>query len=190
MEKYFALDGEHLIGSEKDLEYLKYAESYKRTVMILMEVLEKSSSYFHFDVTPLLFNFRHYLELQMTGLILYRLDLNKATQLEFIRFMKKSRETHSLSFYVNNLENYDPNANIPKEIKKAIIDMNQIDKKGDSFRYPESSKGLKHYRKSINPNFYNKLANFNSLKSIIINCIKLFEEIKEGYEIEKYAKYI
>ncbi len=187
MDKYFTLDGEHLLGSEKDVEYLKYAEAYKRTVMVLLEVLEKSLGYDDFDAIPLLFNFRHYLELQMTGLIKRRLDLNKATQIEFIRFNEKSVNTHSLTFYLENLVRYDSSIVVPQEIKKVIIELNRIDKKGDSFRYPESNKGFKHYRRSINADFYRKIARFSTMKEIMIKCIEFFEGIEEKYEMEEDA---
>lgn len=67
--KNFPID--KVYNSNISYSYLAYGEVYKDAVNSLSEQFDKDNVHHDYGILPLLFIFRHYIELKLTGLILY-----------------------------------------------------------------------------------------------------------------------
>ena len=102
-EKRFPLDWkpEH---QERGDNYLQYAENYKDSELVLLKEVSLRSSGHDYEILPLLFLFRHYLELQLTGLILYGSIISPNLRNDLNEFMAKARTNHSLVMLYEKLK--------------------------------------------------------------------------------------
>lgn len=134
-----------------------YAEFYLQATNQLasLETRKYRKGDWNIFCMPLLFNFRHYLELGLKAcifmkkeeMVLESLSRASASKEDIYKtkniMYEKIKCTHDLSKLLKNLEKYFPNeANIFSEnVKNFINSISDYDKKSDVFRYPFDTKG-------------------------------------------------
>jgi len=189
---------------ERGLDYLIYAEMYKNNVEILLDnlltengyefrVLEERLNTAHghdYEILPLLFNFRHFLELQLTGLILFGSIISPKLERDLDSFMESSRKSHSLTSLINKLRLVEiPKSYFDDKIINFIHSFDKFDIKSDRFRYPENRKGVSYFsdndKKYIEYiEFYNKLMQESYLAEIIPRTIFIFKNLESYFDIQ------
>ena len=189
---------------ERGMDYLQYAEMYKNNVEILLDnllaengyefkVLEECLNTAHghdYEILPLLFNFRHFLELQLTGLILFGSIISPKLESDLDSFMEKSRKSHSLTSLINKLRHVEiPKSYLNDEIIKFIHDFDKFDGKSDRFRYPEDIKGVSFFTKYDTKfleyiDFYDGLIQSSYLAEIISRTIFTLKNLESYFDIQ------
>lgn len=168
-------------------EYLVYAEVYKDSIEVLVKYLDEQG---HHDYAPLpmLFLLRHYMELQLTGLIMngafFSANLNHGIQ----EFLTEKRKNHNLMRLFNKLGQFEKKLDFPKDFTEFLANLDQFDEKSDRFRYPENRNGVSYFTKDlVNNKFVEIINNFNLIKkytNVVIDFLEgieaYFESLKEG----------
>lgn len=111
-----------------------YIEGFYQAAEILVT---QGVPLYDYLVYPIIFNYRHYVELALKNLnLLFRLHF-----CEEIRFMK----IHNIEGLLNELtfilDSYQIGHLLPEEIRLAIMEISEIDKKNDRFRYTHDISG-------------------------------------------------
>ena len=189
---------------ERGMDYLLYAEMYKNNVEILLDnllaengyefkVLEECLNTAHghdSETLPLLFNFRHFLELQLTGLILFGSIISPKLDRDLDSFIEKSRTSHSLDRLITKLRQVEiPKSYLDEEIIKFIRVFDKFDGKSDRFRYPENSKGVSFFTKDDTKfmeysDFYDRIIQPLYLADIISRTIFTFKNLESYFDIQ------
>lgn len=186
-------------------DYLQYAEMYKCTVEILLDVLLDDEEYNYknlngrvnslnmhdYSVLPLLFNFRHYVELQLTGLIVYGSYVSDGLNKDLDAFLVGARKDHGLTRLFNRLRKLERSNGVwDKEIVNFLLTFDKYDLKADRFRYPENRKAEKYfteqdkiYSDSKYKNFYQIISRPHILKNKILTVIDKLENLESFFEI-------
>ena len=134
-----------------------YAEAYLRATNQLasLETREYRKGDWNIFCSPLLFNFRHYLELVLKACIFMK---KEKIVLETLLYSNVSQEdtyktenildekikaTHDLSKLLKNVKKYFPSEDnlFSENVRNIIISISDYDKKSDVFRYPFDTKG-------------------------------------------------
>lgn len=134
-----------------------YAEFYLQATNQLasLETRKYRKGDWNMFCMPLLFNFRHYLELGLKACIFMKKEIIVLETLSQANVLKeniyktenmmgeKIKCTHDLSKLLKDLEKYFPNrVNLFSENVKNLINLiSDYDKKSDVFRYPFDTKG-------------------------------------------------
>ncbi|WP_305846017.1 hypothetical protein [Photobacterium kishitanii] len=127
-----------------------YISGYERaTELLLANVLDNRNNLDSL-VYPIMYNYRHYLELSFKELIWLCKQLTQA-QKEFtavtgndLKFVKYRNDEHSLGKCWNKvlvgLREVEPElpSKLISQISKVVEEFNNLDKSGQSFRYPEN----------------------------------------------------
>lgn len=182
-------------------DYLQYAEMYKNVVETLLDNSYSTNGYgfknlpeglntshgHDFEILPLLFNFRHYIELQLTGLILYGSNFSPNLNNNLEKFLVKSRKTHSLMKLYDKLKTVEIEENyFPRALTRLITNLEKLDHGSDRFRYPEDSSGFKFYETdevyNTNKRFYEELTKLSSLRDHITNAVASLENLEAYFE--------
>jgi HEPN domain-containing protein len=146
--------------------WLEYAEVYRDAVRVLLSWIKKNQGGYHdYQILPLLFLFRHYLELQLKGMILQRGGTFRPKE-------------HSLSQLLKLIKLYDTNGYLV-ESPLIIRQLSALDERSDVFRYPEDTKGKRYFQQTTVP-IYEELTKLFSLSQIIIVTVNELENL-EGY---------
>ena len=189
---------------ERGMDYLIYAEMYKNNVEILLDnlltgngyefrVLEERLNTAHghdYEILPLLFNFRHFLELQLTGLILFGSIISPKLECDLDSFMESSRKDHGLTRLINKLRLVEiPKNYFDDEIIHFIHSFDKFDLKSDRFRYPENRKGESYFSDKDEKyieyiEFYHKLMQESYLAEIIPRTIFIFKNLESYFDIQ------
>jgi len=152
--------------SDRSEAWLQYAEVYLDAIKELLSWLkDRQLGYHDYQILPLLFLFRHYLELQLKGLIVQ-------TGAKF------RHKDHNLRELLNIIKPHDDKRYLTKS-PKLISQLSVLDEKSDVFRYPEDTKGKRYFQNKKNP-IYEQLIRLASLEQIIIITTKELENL-EGY---------
>ena len=170
----FVIGREEWLDSEEAQNYLLYGEVYKNAVNTLIEHFDKNSDELlehaerfddpesallprhAFGILPLVYNFRHYVELKLKGLIL----------------MKGCgvRTTHDIYALLQKLKEISHSPRISKETDAIINKMQSCDNRSaDAFRYPYDSEQKQHFKD--NKDFLeivNKFWKFKEAVSIVM----------------------
>ena len=163
-EKIFPLD--YRPSKERGFYYLLYAQIYKNSVEILLDNLLSQKGYefqilkerlndahgMDHETLPLLFNFRHYVELQLTGLILYGSIISPELNDGLNEFIEQARFDHSLTKLFNKFRQFKiRNGSWDKDLISFILTLDKFDLKSDRFRYPENRDAVQYFTsKDIN----------------------------------------
>lgn len=199
-EEIYALDFKP--SNNLATNYLVYAYVYKEAVQNLLDNMKDKPSPHAYAVSPTIYLFRHYIELKLTGLILYCYPLysspleKKFTKTE-ADFLKDVRKNHSLQKLFEYLKKID----MPKDcqiqkLNPIITKLNGLDKKSDRFRYPENSSGQIFYENDApfkeNEMFYRKLMLSTTLISIIEETCSILDNVEFylDFQMENYNNYI
>ena len=135
MERYFDLDPfPHDTMKKFDL-LLDYGEVYMNSVNVLLDNLKNEIH--TMSPLPLLFLLRHYVELKLKGLILFKSPTSKIIG------------QHDLVALLKKLKSLDKNVRVTPEAEKWIYLLEQMDKKSQGFRYPFDRKGVKFSDRKI-----------------------------------------
>lgn len=189
---------------ERGRDYLLYAEMYKNNVEILLDNLLAENGYefrvlkeclntahgHDYETLPLFFNFRHFLELQLTGLILFGSIISPKLERDLDRFIVKSRTSHSLTTLITKLRQVEiPKSYLDGEIIKFILVFDKFDGKSDRFRYPEDSKGVSFFTEDDTKfmeysHFYNGLIQLPYIADIISRTIFTFKNLESYFDIQ------
>jgi hypothetical protein len=106
-------------------KYYDLACSYKKHIITLLtKEASEGGIYSERDILPILFLFRHYAELVFKSLILQKNE-NASKNHDIVSLMKKAQQLH-------------PNFELSEQYKKLIGFIQQLDPKGDAFKYPFS----------------------------------------------------
>ena len=171
--------------------YLNYANVYKTAVQILLDNLQNTGHDHAYQNIPLLYLFRHYIELQLTGLIFYGSIISDNLSEDIDEFMKEARESHNLMKLLNKLKEVEiPDKYWNKTVTTFITNLDKLDNKSDRFRYPENRIGQEFYKSgdSIyqnNKTFYNDLNRLDILATRIDEVINFLEGMETYFEIQK-----
>jgi hypothetical protein len=202
-KKIFPIDC--LCRSEISHAYLAHAEVYKDAVEDLVEKLDEDYGHHDYGIFPLLFVFRHYLELELMGLILYRFTFRSAKDQK--EFIKEARRTHSLLFLWGYLKKIEQPTRVPEDVEWFINNLNHVDSDSSYFRYPEDktgnrfirspkgSPGYVHNERPISKKFYDEITELDKLKTwidTVINFLRglefTFDFYRERYDENEYYK--
>jgi len=145
--------------------FLQYAEVYKEAVEVLLNGLQTRGLLHDYQPLPVLFLFRHYIELQLKGLIAY----NDGTFENF----------HDLAVLLDKLKGLDPAVHLPY-CSDMIPRLQKLDARSDGFRYPLSKDMKRFFQKTGDEEFYMMITTLSSMSKLITATIAELENV-EGY---------
>ena len=174
----------------KGEDYLAYAEVYKDAIESLLNKIERFGGH-SYQPLPLFYLLRHYVEIMLTGLIIYSSTFSFGYK-NLEQFLKDKRKSHDLLVLFNKLKECEHCLKFSKDFEYFLKNLDSFDKKSDRFRYPEDSKGKSYFRSnSPNKKFFEVLNYPEQLKKyvkIVIDNLEgleaFFDIVKEGKEIE------
>lgn len=154
-------------------------------MLVLLNEVSLRSCGHDYEILPLLFLFRHYLELQLTGLILYGSVISPKLRKDLNDFMEKARKTHSLVMLYEKLKEVEVDKKYwTKELNRLITNFDKLDNRSDRFRYPERNNGNEFYSNDKNfehnLQFFQELTTLSTLKEHIDYAVTSLENL-EGY---------
>ena len=200
-EKFYPLD--YRPSRERGHYYLLYADVYKNTVEILLDNLLAQKGYefqvlkerlndshgFDHETLPLLFNFRHYVELQLTGLILYGSIISPELNDGLNKFLEHARKNHSMTNLFNKFRQFKIHiGSWDKNLICFILTPDKFDLKSDRFRYPENRKGVQFFTSEDtkyieHKYFYLNLKRASYLHENIIKVIDTLESLETYFDL-------
>ena len=195
-EKIFPLD--YRPSKERGFYYLLYAQIYKNSVEILLDNLLSQKGYefqilkerlndahgMDHETLPLLFNFRHYVELQLTGLILYGSIISPELYDGLDEFIDKARSDHNLTKLFNKFRQFKiRSGSWDKDLISFILTLDKFDLKSDRFRYPENRDAVQYFTSEDikyikHKHFYINLKSASYLRENIIKVIDTLESLE------------
>jgi hypothetical protein len=156
--------------SRKD-GFLQYAVVYKDCIEFLMEHYEKKPPSHDYGMAPVLFLLRHYVELQLKGILIScRYDLKDLNH-NIAELYKKTMKFVIEIYGRENVGNPDA------EVEKFLLALGNFSQKGEAFRYPESKDGTPFSEKFKASDiwFYESITDFSKLRPLIKNVIDNIE---------------
>lgn len=168
-------------------EYQQYAKVYKDAIEVLLTHL-KNSGYDHdCQILPLIFLFRHYIELELKGLILFCSTIDP--DIENIDIViKKARSNHGLLellTYLKSIKIRHIEIKPSDEFNEFIRRFNALDPNEIRFRYPETKSGDLFYENDSTYNkdrpFFDELMNLKEISGKIEMVM---------YELIKLSAYL
>lgn len=187
-ENYFAIGWKPPWESMGGL-YLQYAEVYKDAAELLLKDLQELGGH-SYKPLPLLYLFRHYIELQLTGLIAYGAYFSRGLRRDLEMFLEEKRRSHNLMKLFNKLQTYEQSLDFPKEFSTFLANLDNFDKASDRFRYPENKHGEEYFSKKFDNdqfiNIINRATELTKYIGVVINHLEsieaYFEVTRENYE--------
>jgi len=183
-ERHFAI-GTYL-NSDKALNYLAYGEVYKSALKALMENFERSDEAVQneinkgvdpyilllpehdYGIAPLAFLFRHYIEIKLKGLILYKGEKFELTH-------NISKLLHQLKNLLNS-ERIDGDERLSDETCLVIEEFQKLDENSDGFRYPYTTSdtpSLQSNKEFLK--YFNSLSTFKEMLEFVIDDLTNLE---------------
>ena len=172
--------------------YLAYGQVYGTAVKTLIahfkkpteKLLEEADASGHPDVSllpahalgilPLVYNFRHYVELKLKGLILMKGG--------------KIKNTHNLSELLNKLIEVSGTTRISDETKSVIDRLQKSDNgPADAYRYPYDRDGKRHFKE--NSEFLQTVNNFEKFESDVSTVMRDLENVEGDFDAERNAEF-
>ena len=164
-ESYYPLDYNSRPWDHAE-PWLQDAHVYLDAVNALLKWLQETRPFHHdYQILPVLFLFRHYIELQLKGLILHAGGAIPSKEHDLLKLLKI-------------LEPFDQEC--LHTTPGIIRQLSSLDRKSVVFRYPIDTKGIRHFGSSKNPPLYHKLTKLSSLIGIIQTVSRELENL-EGY---------
>ncbi len=137
-------------------------------------------------IYPIVFLFRHYIEVMLKNTVRYYNILNDKTFSSEVGYIKN----HSLFYFwnelkpflVNNFENYDKSLkqdclNTIHAVESIILEIDDLDKSSFGFRY--AFKGVKKINDPIVYSMPSFTIDLNNLNDVVIKVINYFEGIND-----------
>ncbi len=165
---------------QKYEDWQQYAIVYKDAVEVLLTHL-KNSGYDHdCQILPLIFLFRHYIELKLKGLILFCYTISPDIENKDIEVAMSKHGLHELLTTLESIKIRHIEIKLSKEFKEFIKKFDDLDRGAIRFRYPEPKKGDPFY---VNDLAYEKDKQFYydlmDLKKISIKIKMVMSELNE-----------
>jgi hypothetical protein len=164
-------------GSSKADDYLQYAEVYKDMIQFVLEKFSTEPPIHDYALAPVLLILRQYIELQLKGIIFYgKISVEVQKNHDIIFLYREAEKAIEEKYGTKKLGK--PN----QEVVRFIYALGNFDRKGEAFRYPETSKGESFCDKikKIDSWLYERIASLSSLSEIANKVIGDLEGI-EGY---------
>jgi len=177
-ERHFAT-GIYL-NPDKAHNYLAYGEVYKSALKSLMVNFEKTDEDVQKEITnnvdpdilllpkhdygiaPLSFLFRHYIEIKLKGLILY-----KGSSFEI---------THNINILLDQLQSLIYSERLSDETCLIIEEFQKLDKNSDGFRYPYTTKDEPSLQDKNNfLKYFNSLSTFKEMVTFVMDDLTNLE---------------
>ena len=152
--KIYEIDGYPIGVGEGEPWMIWYdlAQSYRRAVGVLLQAeVPERNNYSERDLFPILFNFKHYVELIFKCLLVKNKSEIK-TDHDIILLLKDVKKTH-------------PNIEISNESINFLKFLYNLDKKGDAFRYPTNKKFKEFF--PANPNGTSRIIRLSDIMIIM-----------------------
>jgi hypothetical protein len=139
---YYPLD--YKPDYEKQAEqYLQYAEVYKDTIQILLKQYLGHPPMHDYSLAPILALLRHYIELQLKGIIMY--DEGNIEPIISHKIVSLYRDAHEKIRKRYNLQELgQPNPDVVRFMKS----LGEFDPKAQAFRYPTRKDGKDFFDES------------------------------------------
>lgn len=175
---------------DKGEGYLLDAHVYKDSVMVLLEHLKNTDIYHDYQIKPLLFLFRHFIELKLKGLILYSSNAFPNSIENIEEFMGEARTTHNLMKLLNKLKDIKiPRIKLPKDFTIFITHLDRLDNDSVRFRYPENSIGSEFYVTDPiyiqNKKFFDEIMQLKNIAKHIETVTEILENLETCLDYEK-----
>lgn len=180
------------VGGWLDVEnaqnYLAYGQVYGMTVKTMIEHFEKPTEKLLTEadasgradvsllpshalgILPLVYNFRHFVELKLKGLILM-----KGEGVE---------NTHDIYRLLQKLKEVSGTTRISPKTDEVIKKLQESDNRSDAYRYPYDVRGERHFRE--NNEFLKSVNNFEEFKSDVLTVMSDLENVEGDFDAEKY----
>lgn len=146
---------------------LQYAEVYKDSVEMLLNGMQPRELLHDYQPLPMLFLFRHYIELQLKGLILQMGG-------EF-----DPDPDHNLTRLLDTLKGLGSELHLPL-CSDIIPRLQNLDAKSTTFRYPFSKDMKRFFQKIGDEKLYMMITTPSSMSKLITDIITELENA-EGY---------
>lgn len=162
--------------------YLQYGSVYKDAINTLLEEYLENRPMHDYSLAPILFLLRQYIELQLKGFIMYHEKIHNVIKNHDILWLyKKAWNTVKDRYGIKEIGS--PN----KDAEKFIRLLGNFDKKGEAFRYPESSNKKEFFAKpeKIDGWLYERIVSLTLLTDIAKKIIDDLEGIEGYLQIKK-----
>lgn len=175
-----AKDSENNSRIHKTLDkWLYYAEGYKIAAELIENKLLENPEKQDFLIYPLVYTYRHYLELKLKEIIVEGHDILSQTkdfQKENHNLIKLWLELQRTMKLVYKEEYQAP----PPTIEKKIKELHDTDINSDGFRYPINQKGKQNLENL-------KIINFRNFKDEVFEVKRYLETIADSFYAIKDA---
>lgn len=202
MEEYLPDGTEMLFKEETDLnfgawlnnptdKFFLYSDGYKKAGKKLLEMCKEEPYFINSLVYPLIFNYRHFIELRLKELLILGYELNDMN--------KDFKDTHSITSLWNSYRQdilktiQDVSPEIQLNIEKLLNQFQAKDPKSMNFRYPVT-KGINR-EDSLNRTTID-LKNFEEVMNKIIyffewnfDILSNYTHLKHEMISEMYSNY-
>jgi hypothetical protein len=159
----------------RDASFLQYAEVYKDCIETSMDKFRISPPIHDYALAPLLLLLRHYIELQLKGIIVHCKDdlPNTDKHHDIGNLFRKAVKTVA--------ETYGQSGKPNDDTESFIMELSKFDPEGEAFRYPETRDG-KEFSKKIeimNKWLYENLTDLQQLSEVIAKTIEDLEGLED-----------
>jgi len=153
--------------------FLAYGDVYKGIIEHLLNNFEEIEENCHdYVIIPILFLFRHYIELKLKGLLLFKKQ-------------KINVKSHNIYEPLQKIKGIQIHLRISSKTENFIKQLNEIDPRGDAFRYSINKKMKRIFDNTKNKEFFNNINKFSTLKDSIEQVMKDLENIEGDFDDEK-----
>lgn len=165
-------------GVRNHNQFYVYASVYRETIVVIINEINKKkdlssdkSPDFHssylathdYGILPVLFLFRHYIELELKGMILHKGGT-----------LKEIDNTHGIVNLLNLLEKKAKIPRISELTKKFIKELHELDSTSQGFRYPYEKNGKRFFEKTLDKD----LEQVNDLREFMDRATKIIGDFE------------
>jgi len=173
-------------------QFYAYAEVYKESLITIINEITREHGLFgdnqdrdnhpatlsnhDYGIIPAVFLFRHYIELQLKGMILQRGGT-----------MNNFNRQHGLDELLVMLENRATLPRISNDTRQFIIDLAELDSNSQSFRYPFTRAGQRFFANLIEQ----QMTQVNSIREFMNRAETIIHDLEnqEGdFDVEDEAR--
>jgi len=179
---YYPLDYKPDHANQSD-EYLQYAVVYKDTIQLLLKRYLEDPPIHDYSLAPILSLLRHYIELQLKGIIMHSEENHKPiVSHDIITLYEKARKKIQEKYSLKELG--EPNDDVVKFLKS----LGEFDPKAQAFRYPTRRDGTDFFSESIKMDSWlrDRLISLPLLNDVAEKIIGDLEGIEGYLDLKKW----
>ena len=178
MRLYYPLDWSPEYATRSQ-QYLERASGFREVIEAALGVFQEHRPLHDYALGPIVFLLRHWIELQLKGIITYireieGVDVRPVKGHNIKKLYRKATEI-AKEFALNRGLTY-PLAN--PEVERFVNLLGKYDPKGEVFRYPETLDGQPVFREPMNGDLYDRVMTVDGLTA---SCTLVFGDL-EGLE--------